>query len=201
MRVGRVRATLCTIARAFTRAESRASPHIGVARATFSNSKRTTVRGDAERRRLCFSAPRSFASDTEDAGERGAASTSPPDDTSTSSENANARKDLYMMFTCGRCDARAARGFSRQAYEKGVVIVTCPECQVKHVVADRMGWFGEPGSVEDFIAEKARADGGGEDKATRGSIRLTEDGDGTLEINSDELEEWLKRFTPNKGEM
>ena len=64
-----------------------------------------------------------------------------------------------------------------------------------------MGWFGEPGSVEDFIAEKARADGGGEDKATRGSIRLTEDGDGTLEINSYELEEWLKLFTPNKGEM
>ncbi len=29
------------------------------------------------------------------------------------------RKELYMVFTCGRCDTRAVKGFSRQAYEHG----------------------------------------------------------------------------------
>src|SRR6056300_1052487 len=84
-------------------------------------------------------------------------------------DSANARKDLYMLFTCGQCETRAVRGFSRQAYENGVVIVTCPGCQSKHVVADRMGWFGEPGSVEDFIAQKGeeKAQGDGSTKVTR----------------------------------
>jgi protein import protein ZIM17 len=34
------------------------------------------------------------------------------------------------------------RGFSRQAYEQGVVIVRCPACDARHLVADRLGWFG-----------------------------------------------------------
>ena len=68
------------------------------------------------------------------------------DDSDDSASKPNPRKDLYMMFTCGRCDTRAAKGFSRQAYENGVVIVRCPGCQSQHLVADRYGWFGEPGS-------------------------------------------------------
>ena len=43
------------------------------------------------------------------------------------------------------------RGFSRQAYEQGVVIVRCPACDARHLVADRLGWFGDRGSVEDFL--------------------------------------------------
>jgi len=98
------------------------------------------------------------------------------------------------MFTCGKCDTRAARGFSRQAYENGVVIVSCPGCQAKHVVADRMGWFGEPGSVEDFIAEKERGSVKEGHNFVAGAVKLSADGDGTLEINRDELEAWMKRF-------
>lgn len=30
------------------------------------------------------------------------------------------KKELYMVFTCGRCNTRAVKGFSRQAYEHGV---------------------------------------------------------------------------------
>ena len=33
----------------------------------------------------------------------------------------NPRKDLYMMFTCGVCETRAAKGFSRQAYELSLI--------------------------------------------------------------------------------
>ena len=123
-------------------------------------------------------------------------------DTTSTSETPNTRKDLYMMFTCGRCDTRATRGFSRQAYENGVVIVTCPGCNSKHVVADRMGWFGEPGSVEDFIAQKTEhGEGAAVDQTTltvtRGSLSMKEgDEDGTLEINQEELKAWLKTFAP-----
>ena len=45
------------------------------------------------------------------------------------------------------------RSFSRRAYDNGVVIVQCPGCNVRHLVADRLGWFGTPGSVEDFMKE------------------------------------------------
>ena len=48
------------------------------------------------------------------------------------------------------------RSFSRQAYEHGVVIVRCPACDVRHLVADRKGWFGDRGSVEDFLKGKGK---------------------------------------------
>ena len=31
------------------------------------------------------------------------------------------------------------------------MLVDCPGCQSRHLVADRKGWFGEAGSVEDFL--------------------------------------------------
>ena len=103
----------------------------------------------------------------------------------TAEERANKRKDLYMMFTCGKCETRAAKGFSRQAYENGVVIVRCPGCQVQHLVADRYGWFGEPGSVEDFLK------GRGETVVT--GKAGTADDDGTLEIDRAQLEAWMAK--------
>ena len=51
-----------------------------------------------------------------------------------------------------------AKTFSRQAYENGVVLVTCPSCQNMHVLADRKGWFGEPGSAEDFLAQQGQGE-------------------------------------------
>ena len=36
-----------------------------------------------------------------------------------SDERDRKRNELYMVFTCGRCNTRAVKGFSRQAYEHG----------------------------------------------------------------------------------
>ncbi|CAG9461043.1 unnamed protein product [Pedinophyceae sp. YPF-701] len=52
---------------------------------------------------------------------------------------------------------RSIKTMSSHAYEKGVVIAKCPGCQNLHVIADRLGWFGEPGSIEDYLKERGES--------------------------------------------
>jgi hypothetical protein len=63
------------------------------------------------------------------------------------------KRDMMMLFTCGKCDTRAAKAFSKKSYNQGVVIVECPGCKAKHLVADHLGWFGSKGTIEDFAKE------------------------------------------------
>ncbi|KAF3789381.1 DNL-type zinc finger protein [Nymphaea thermarum] len=67
---------------------------------------------------------------------------------------ASARHDMVMMYTCKVCETRSARTACRESYEKGIVVVRCSGCNNLHLIADRLGWFGEPGSVEDFLAAR-----------------------------------------------
>lgn len=109
------------------------------------------------------------------------------------------KKELYMAFTCGKCETRSIKGFSKRAYHFGVVVVTCPGCKRKHVVADRLGWFGEKGDAGDFIQEKEKKKKGGkeeEEKATM--MRAKIEADGTLEFDEDELEAWRARLKEEK---
>ncbi|CAL9072254.1 unnamed protein product [Musa acuminata var. zebrina] len=69
-----------------------------------------------------------------------------------SSLKASTRHDLAMIFTCKVCDTRSVKTVCRESYEKGVVVARCGGCNNLHLIADRLGWFGEPGSVEDFLA-------------------------------------------------
>lgn len=46
------------------------------------------------------------------------------------------------MFTCGKCNTKAIRSFTKNAYHKGVVLIRCEGCQNIHLVADNIGWFG-----------------------------------------------------------
>jgi protein import protein ZIM17 len=59
-----------------------------------------------------------------------------------------------MIFTCKLCDTRSMKMASRESYENGVVVARCGGCNNLHLMADRLGWFGQPGSIEDFLAEK-----------------------------------------------
>lgn len=55
-------------------------------------------------------------------------------------------------------DNRAMRHFSKQAYMSGVVIIKCPECGSRHLIADRLGWFGDNASVETILKEKGQGE-------------------------------------------
>lgn len=64
------------------------------------------------------------------------------------------RHDLVMMFTCKVCDTRNLKSACRESYDKGVVVARCNGCNNLHLIADRLGWFGEPSSVEEFLAAR-----------------------------------------------
>ena len=48
---------------------------------------------------------------------------------------------MAIIYTCKVCETRSAKGFSRRAYEHGVVLIRCPGCENLHLVADRLGYF------------------------------------------------------------
>ena len=60
-----------------------------------------------------------------------------------------------MVFTCNVCNTRSAKQFSWLAYYHGVVLVTCPGCDNRHLIADRLHWF-DGMSVEDYLAAKGQ---------------------------------------------
>jgi len=62
--------------------------------------------------------------------------------------------DMAAMFTCGVCETRVMKMFTRHSYENGVVIVQCPGCKNNHVLADNLGWFGEEKNVEEILQAK-----------------------------------------------
>ncbi|TKW42306.1 hypothetical protein SEVIR_1G375400v4 [Setaria viridis] len=70
----------------------------------------------------------------------------------TSNLKISPRHDLAMVFTCKVCETRSMKMASRDSYENGVVVARCGGCNNLHLIADRLGWFGEPGSIEDFLA-------------------------------------------------
>ncbi|CAJ1443309.1 unnamed protein product, partial [Effrenium voratum] len=72
-----------------------------------------------------------------------------------------------LAYTCGVCDGRSVKKISKRAYHQGVVIVTCPHCENRHLIADRLGWFeDESTDIEKMMKEK------GEEIVKLGKYRL-----------------------------
>eukprot|EP00164_Ancoracysta_twista_P004250 GFYU01005728.1.p1 GENE.GFYU01005728.1~~GFYU01005728.1.p1 ORF type:complete len:107 (-),score=6.02 GFYU01005728.1:196-516(-) len=64
--------------------------------------------------------------------------------------------DMVAIFTCSVCETRTAKRFTKHAYTKGIVLVQCPGCTSRHLLADNLGWFedNEAKNIEEILAEK-----------------------------------------------
>ncbi|KAM6496763.1 DNL zinc finger domain containing protein, partial [Amanita muscaria] len=90
---------------------------------------------------------------------------------------------VAVVFTCTvtECGERSAHHFTKRAYERGVVLVQCPKCKNRHLIADHLGWFkestqnGKLKTVEDLLREKGEA-------VTRGSLDIKHGATGVVEF-------------------
>ncbi|CAO1621487.1 unnamed protein product [Parajaminaea phylloscopi] len=94
---------------------------------------------------------------------------------------------LSLTFTCAveDCGHRSTHEFSKRSYEKGIVLVQCPNCKNRHLIADHLSWFtehpDEPKTVEQIVKEK----GGRVRTGRKISDGTGEDQGETIEILSD----------------
>ncbi|KAF8649281.1 hypothetical protein AX16_005909 [Volvariella volvacea WC 439] len=69
---------------------------------------------------------------------------------------------LSLTFTCTveDCGTRSTHEFTKRSYERGIVLVECPGCHNRHLIADHLGWFkesteeGKLRTVEDLVRAK-----------------------------------------------
>jgi hypothetical protein len=65
---------------------------------------------------------------------------------------------MLIGFTCKVCEERSHHTMSKHSYTKGVVLIQCPGCKNRHLIADNLGWFKDSKTtVEDLVKEKGEA--------------------------------------------
>lgn len=63
---------------------------------------------------------------------------------------------LRLLFTCNKCSTRNDKYMSKQAYEKGIVLMRCDGCDNLHLIADNLGWFQNTDgkNIEEILSAK-----------------------------------------------
>ncbi|CCH58562.1 hypothetical protein TBLA_0A07730 [Henningerozyma blattae CBS 6284] len=65
---------------------------------------------------------------------------------------------LMIAFTCKKCDNRSSHTMSKQAYTKGTVLITCPHCQSRHLIADHLKIFSDNRiTIQDILKAKGES--------------------------------------------
>lgn len=90
---------------------------------------------------------------------------------------------LAITFTCtvDECGHRSSHEFSKRSYTKGIVIVQCPGCKNRHLIADNLSWFTETEDEPRTIEQMIEAKGG---KVRRGTVGVDGETGETIEILS-----------------
>ncbi|KAH7908602.1 DNL zinc finger-domain-containing protein [Hygrophoropsis aurantiaca] len=93
---------------------------------------------------------------------------------------------LSLTFTCTApdCSTRSSHTFTKRSYERGIVLVECPGCKNRHLIADHLGWFkdstegGKLRTVEDILRARGES-------VRRGKLDVNAEGGGVLEFSED----------------
>ncbi|TIA92230.1 hypothetical protein E3P81_01561 [Wallemia ichthyophaga] len=72
----------------------------------------------------------------------------PTDGTSTPIGHADPRLQISFTCTVKDCGERSTHEFAKSSYTKGIVIVQCPGCSNRHLIADNLGWFKQPDTAQ-----------------------------------------------------
>ncbi|KAJ1632355.1 DNL zinc finger-domain-containing protein [Pavlovales sp. CCMP2436] len=65
------------------------------------------------------------------------------------------RRTMSLSYTCNVCEERNVDMINRDAYTKGLVIVTCKGCDSHHLIADHLAWVNPGfGSLEDYMSTR-----------------------------------------------
>ena len=79
------------------------------------------------------------------------------------SEPATPKQDLapayQITFTCKPCGHRSSHRMTKQAYHHGTVLIKCPSCENRHVIADHLKVFLDQATTLEDILKKQTADG------------------------------------------
>ncbi|KAF8826165.1 hypothetical protein HHX47_DHR6000720 [Lentinula edodes] len=110
---------------------------------------------------------------TGDSGSSPSSSSAPQTVTSQAlPEKMTPRMSITFTCTVTDCGTRSTHEFAKRSYERGIVLVECPGCNNRHLIADHLGWFkesteeGKLRTVEDLV--RARGE-----KVRRGHVDMS----------------------------
>lgn len=63
-----------------------------------------------------------------------------------------------IAFTCKKCDTRSSHVFSKQSYQTGTVMIQCPGCKNRHLIADNLKIFEDKNvNLEQILAARGES--------------------------------------------
>ncbi|KAK9462002.1 DNL zinc finger-domain-containing protein [Lipomyces oligophaga] len=81
------------------------------------------------------------------------------------------RPTYSITFTCKICSTRSSHFMSQQAYHNGTVLIKCPSCATRHLIADHLKIFSDERiTIEDILANQG-------EKIRKGTIKEEDRGD------------------------
>lgn len=69
------------------------------------------------------------------------------------------RPSYHLTFTCKPCGHRSSHRVTKQGYHYGTVLIQCPSCKNRHVIADHLKVFLDQKSTLEDILRKQTQDG------------------------------------------